>query len=159
MYNATPTGAPPAPWLVPPPPFPQPPPWFQHGGGGGGGKGRGGGGGKGRGGGGGGKGRGGGGGGGKGRGRGGGGGGGDDGQGFYRPSFVENPWASMLPDDPLGPLAPLAGALYHPNPAVRGLAASLVRAVDALPAAKSCVTGLNGFLLAGLQMQPQRGFA
>ena len=50
MYNATPTGAPPAPWLVPPPPFPQPPPWFQHGGGGGGGgKGRGGGGGKGKG--------------------------------------------------------------------------------------------------------------
>ena len=119
MYNATPTGAPPAPWLVPPPPFPQPPPWFQHGGGGGGGgKGRGGGG-KGRGGGGGGgKGRGGG-GGGKGRGRGGGGGGGgDDGQGFYRPSFVENPWASMLPDDPLGPLAlppapPAAAAPPH----------------------------------------------
>ena len=62
---------------------------------------------------------------------------------------------SLLPaSSPLGCLSPLASALYHPNPAVRSLAASLVRAVDAHPAAKSCVSTLNGFLLAGLQSQP-----
>ena len=67
--------------------------------------------------------------------------------------------ASLPASSPLGCLSPLAGALYHPNATVRALAASLVRTVDAHPAAKSCVATLNAFMLTGLQMQPDANLA
>ena len=61
---------------------------------------------------------------------------------------------TMLPaSSPLGCLSPVAGALFHPNGAVRALAASVVRAVEAKKAAKPCVAGLNPFLLVGIQQQ------
>ena len=62
---------------------------------------------------------------------------------------------ALLPGSaPLGALAPIAGALFHPNSGVRAQAAALVRAFEAHQAARPCVSGLNSFLLSGLAQQP-----
>ena len=58
---------------------------------------------------------------------------------------------AMLPaSSPLGPLAPIAGALFHPNEKVRGLASSLMRAIEAHTETKDLVSGSNAFLLSGV---------
>lgn len=58
---------------------------------------------------------------------------------------------AMLPgSSPTGCLAPFAAALFHPDPAVRGLAASIMRAVEVHKVATPCVSGMNTFLLSGL---------
>jgi hypothetical protein len=67
---------------------------------------------------------------------------------------------SMLPgSSPLGCLSPISGALFHPNQAVRGSAASLLRAIEARNVARPCVAGLNPFLLIGLEQQQDRAYA
>ena len=64
---------------------------------------------------------------------------------------------AMLPgSSPIGSLAPIAGALFHPNATVRGLAAQIMRAVEGHKAAKPCVSGLNAFLLGGLARAPEK---
>lgn len=57
---------------------------------------------------------------------------------------------AMVPgSSPLGCLAPISGALFHPLPKVRALAAKLLAVLDQFKAAKPCVSGLNTFLLLG----------
>jgi len=57
---------------------------------------------------------------------------------------------AMVPgSSPLGCLAPVSGALFHPLPKVRTLAAKLLAVLDQFKAAKPCVSGLNTFLLLG----------
>ena len=56
--------------------------------------------------------------------KGGGGGGGNAVQAFYRPSFVENPWANLLPNDPLGPPISLPPPSFRPPPVATPAAAA-----------------------------------
>ena len=66
----------------------------------------------------------------------------------------------MLPgSSPLGCLWPVAGALFHSNPSVRGEAANLMRTIEAHKAAKPLVAGLNAFLLSGFSAQADKAFA
>ena len=57
---------------------------------------------------------------------------------------------SMVPgSSPLGCLAPISGALFHPLAEIRTLAAKVIAVFDGFKAAKSTVSGLNMFLLLG----------
>ena len=57
---------------------------------------------------------------------------------------------SMVPgSSPLGCLAPISGALFHPLAEVRAMAAKVLAIIDGYKAAKSTVSGLNMFLLLG----------
>jgi len=61
---------------------------------------------------------------------------------------------SMLPaSSPLGCLAPISGALFHSNSSVRGMAATILRALEEHKTTRTCVSGLNPFLLQGLAIQ------
>ena len=56
----------------------------------------------------------------------------------------------MVPgSSPLGCLAPISGALFHPLAEIRTLASKVIAVFDGYKAAKSTVSGLNMFLLLG----------
>ena len=66
---------------------------------------------------------------------------------------------AMLPaSSPLGPVSPIASALFHPSIAVREKAAAILRVLEQRPTTRPTVTGLNSFLQLGLpQGLPQSG--
>ena len=64
-------------------------------------------------------------------------------------TFIVQLLAMVPGSSPLGCLAPVSGALFHPLPKVRTLAAKLLAVLDQFKAAKPCVSGLNTFLLLG----------
>ena len=55
----------------------------------------------------------------------------------------------MPGSSPLGCLAPISGALFHPLAEIRTLASKVIAVFDGYKAAKSTVSGLNMFLLLG----------